>query len=116
VPYYRILFDAHGIDVNDIRGVDDLRRIPITSKQDLQRQELRHLLASGFDPAHAFAISTGGSSGHPLTVWRSRYEENLLKALSTGSAAWDYRAFPRLARTSIRKRYSNSFVPAMPTS
>src|SRR5690349_3556735 len=34
-PYYRQLFDAHGVRPEQIRTVDDLRRLPLTSKLDL---------------------------------------------------------------------------------
>ncbi|MDO8579996.1 MAG: hypothetical protein Q7S13_00780, partial [Candidatus Omnitrophota bacterium] len=34
-PHYRKLFDDHKIDPKSIRTVDDLRRIPFTSKLDL---------------------------------------------------------------------------------
>jgi phenylacetate-CoA ligase len=33
--HYRHLFAAHGLNAGDIRSVDDLRKIPFTSKQDL---------------------------------------------------------------------------------
>lgn len=33
--HYRKLFKAHGIDPSDIRSLDDLRRIPFTTKEDL---------------------------------------------------------------------------------
>jgi phenylacetate-coenzyme A ligase PaaK-like adenylate-forming protein len=34
-PYYRQVFDAHGVRPEQIRTVDDLRRLPLTSKLDL---------------------------------------------------------------------------------
>ena len=34
-PYYRALFDDHGIRPEQIKTVDDLRRIPLSCKQDL---------------------------------------------------------------------------------
>ncbi|MEZ6037488.1 MAG: AMP-binding protein [Planctomycetota bacterium] len=34
-PYYRALFDANGVRPEQIRTVDDLRRLPLTKKQDL---------------------------------------------------------------------------------
>ncbi|MDD5447572.1 MAG: AMP-binding protein [Actinomycetota bacterium] len=34
-PFYRKMFDEHGIKPADIRGVDDLRRLPFTSKEDI---------------------------------------------------------------------------------
>lgn len=34
-PFYRRLFDSRGIDLERLRSLDDLRRIPYTTKQDL---------------------------------------------------------------------------------
>lgn len=34
-PYYRELFDRHGVRPEQIRSVDDLRRLPLSSKVDL---------------------------------------------------------------------------------
>ncbi|MCA8952921.1 MAG: AMP-binding protein [Planctomycetes bacterium] len=34
-PFYRRLFDEHGVRPGQIRSVDDLRRLPLTSKRDL---------------------------------------------------------------------------------
>jgi phenylacetate-coenzyme A ligase PaaK-like adenylate-forming protein len=33
-PHYRRLFDSHGIDPKSIKSVEDLRRVPFTSKHD----------------------------------------------------------------------------------
>ena len=38
-PYYRQLFDEHGIKPEQIRTVDDLRRVPLSSKSDLLPSE-----------------------------------------------------------------------------
>ncbi|MHB1652957.1 MAG: phenylacetate--CoA ligase family protein [Desulfitobacteriaceae bacterium] len=37
-PYYRRLFDEHGINPDDIRTTDDLVRIPFTTKKDIVSQ------------------------------------------------------------------------------
>ncbi len=34
-PFYRDLFDRHGVRPDQIRSVDDLRRLPLTGKKDL---------------------------------------------------------------------------------
>lgn len=34
-PYYRRLFDKHGIDPHKVRGVDDIRSLPYTYKADI---------------------------------------------------------------------------------
>ena len=35
VPFYQRLWGAHGIERGDIRGLDDLQRLPTYSKSDL---------------------------------------------------------------------------------
>ena len=36
VPYYRNLMQERGLMPEDIKGVDDLNRLPFTTKDDLQ--------------------------------------------------------------------------------
>lgn len=80
VPYYRRLFDDAGLKPGDVASLDDLPRIPITSRQDLQEQPAGDLISSGVDPASLVTHRTSGSSGAPLTVRRERLEEYLLLA------------------------------------
>lgn len=35
-PYYKRMFESFGIDIESIRTIDDLVRIPFTEKKDLQ--------------------------------------------------------------------------------
>lgn len=37
-PYYARLFREHGLDVDSVEGVDDLARLPFTTKDDLVRE------------------------------------------------------------------------------
>ena len=36
VPFYKMTFDTHGVKPEDIRTLDDLQRLPFTTKQDLR--------------------------------------------------------------------------------
>ena len=36
VPYYRALFDRHGVEPRSIRTAADLARIPVSSKRDIR--------------------------------------------------------------------------------
>ncbi|MGI9190110.1 MAG: phenylacetate--CoA ligase family protein [Longimicrobiaceae bacterium] len=78
VPYYRHLFDAHGVRPRDIRGTGDLGQIPITSKAELNALAMGAVVAQGVDPARLIAATTSGSSGEPFTIRRSWFEQNLL--------------------------------------
>ncbi len=64
-PYYRRLFARTGIDVKDIRTLDDLAMIPTTSKADLQQFNDDFLCV----PREKIVdyITTSGTSGDPVT-------------------------------------------------
>src|SRR4029079_18529039 len=78
VPYYRSLFDRHGIRASDIRGAADLAAIPVTTKVDLQSLPLADRIAKGINPDKLIAHTTGGSTGEPFTIRRSWLEERTL--------------------------------------
>ncbi|MBN1834503.1 MAG: AMP-binding protein, partial [Spirochaetales bacterium] len=67
VSFYKQSFDAHGVDVEDIRSVEDLARLPFTTKEDLRKSY----------PYDMFAVplrdivrvhSTSGTTGLPIVV------------------------------------------------
>jgi phenylacetate-CoA ligase len=77
VPYYRRLFDRHGIRPADIRSVADLPAIPITTKNDLRAVPVKDTVADGLDPARLMQVTTSGVSGEPFTVRRTWLERRL---------------------------------------
>lgn len=69
VPYYRDLFKSLGFEPARLESLEDLRRLPLTSKADI-RANMDRLKAE-----HAGALekfSTGGSSGEPLIFYRGK--------------------------------------------
>ena len=80
VPYYRGLFDRAGLRPGDIRGLADLPRIPLTSRADLQSLSARDVVAGRFGSKKLVVHLTSGSSGQPLSVRRTWFEEWLLQA------------------------------------
>lgn len=80
VPYYRKLFDVHGVRPCDIQTIDDLRTIPITSKKDMQQSIPREVIARGVDSRNLIVHKTGGSTGEPSVIYRTWFEERLLQA------------------------------------
>ena len=80
VPYYRRLFQKEGLRPEHIQGLEDLPKIPLTSRADLQRCNPTDIVARGFDPARLVVHRTGGSSGEPMSVRRTLFEDRLLQA------------------------------------
>ena len=70
VPYYRRLFDAHGLLPDDIRSVDDLKKVPILTK-DMLRANARELVSTAFSRRSLFSGWTTGSTGTPINALRT---------------------------------------------
>ncbi|MFP4027281.1 MAG: phenylacetate--CoA ligase family protein [Candidatus Brocadiia bacterium] len=77
VPFYRRLFDNHGISPKDIRKLEDLPRLPISSRKKLQNTSLSDRIADGIDPASLRRVKTSGSTGQPLTICKTSIEKRL---------------------------------------
>ncbi|HYP05113.1 MAG TPA: hypothetical protein VER03_02665 [Bryobacteraceae bacterium] len=73
VPFYR------GVDANSIRTLDDLHRLPVIGKQDVQRDPSAFLVR-GVARDHLSWVMTSGSTGQPIHVCRAMFEERLLQA------------------------------------
>lgn len=81
VPFYRELYRSAGLGREEIRGLDELDRLPTVDRADLQQLPVREICARGVDPDDLLVRRTSGSSGAPLTIRRFRAEERLLLAL-----------------------------------
>jgi phenylacetate-CoA ligase len=76
VDYYHQLFRQAGLKPDDIRGVEDLVRIPVTTKSDLQKLRPDQILAKGVRPEECVVKYTSGSTGHPLKTFLSPAERD----------------------------------------
>src|SRR6185295_18936993 len=77
VPFYRALFDRHGLHPRHIRGVEDLGLLPFTSKEEMRGRGERERVAAGLDPAGLLQVRTSGSSGEPFTIRRTWAEDKV---------------------------------------
>ncbi len=64
-PFYKRLFAEHGIDLSEINTIEDLQRIPTTSKQDLQSHNSDFLCVPAVDVIDY--VTTSGTLGEPVT-------------------------------------------------
>jgi phenylacetate-CoA ligase len=81
VPYYRNLFDRHRLRPEHIRGVEDLAKIPISSRLEIQAQPPDQIVVRGIDPESLEVHRTAGSSGVPFAVRRTLAEDRYLFAI-----------------------------------
>lgn len=80
VPYYRNLLDREGINTDDIKKIDDLQKIPITTKKDIQ-ENYNKILANNANMALCKATNTTGSTGIPLKIWNDKESKLYSSAL-----------------------------------
>ena len=77
-PHYRAQFASIGLDPKTL-ALEDLPRIPVTTKGDLIA-EPGSFLTDGAEPH--LTTRTTGTTGRPAEVWLSRYELRLWPALA----------------------------------
>jgi phenylacetate-CoA ligase len=74
VPYYRRIFDERGLKPSDIKGVEDLAKLPVLTKR-LIRDNFDDITARGFPSKELVLNSTGGSTGETLKFYRSKDDQ-----------------------------------------
>ncbi len=74
VPYYRSLFRSAGLSPEDIRTAQDLRKIPVTTKDDLRTAGLQNIVARGTDLSLCSSARTSGTTGKPFRAYFSHSE------------------------------------------
>lgn len=80
-PFYRRWFAGSGVDPATIRGLDDLPRLPLVTREDLMRAPEDFAV----QPTRLmWRASSSGTSGRPLTVYRT-----------AGSSAYELAALQR---------------------
>jgi phenylacetate-CoA ligase len=68
VPYYRETMSRVGIQPGEIQCANDLARLPLVERSELQRDPER-FLSRAVDRAACLELRSSGSSGSPKTIW-----------------------------------------------
>ena len=68
VPYYRELFDSLKLKPADIKGTEDLHKIPVLRKEAF-KDDPRRLMSTKYRPQDLVKGHTSGTTGSPLDVW-----------------------------------------------
>jgi phenylacetate-CoA ligase len=76
VPFYKRLFDSVGIKPNDIKTTEDLSKIPIITKFQVQHAG-SDIIARNIDLGKCIQHATSGSTGLPLKIIMSGKESSI---------------------------------------
>jgi phenylacetate-CoA ligase len=72
VPYYHKVFSSVGVKPDDIKSFEDLRKLPIVSKQDIKKH-YQEFITRGIDVTKLRSQTTSGSTGTPLKIISDPY-------------------------------------------
>ena len=76
VPYYRNMMKSIGYNPElDYKGLEDLRKFPVTQRQDLKTNDSLMFLKEGICSKNLYSTKTSGSTGIPLKIFLSNYEQ-----------------------------------------
>lgn len=85
VPLYKEKFDALGTKPEDIRSLEDVQKLPFTTKQEVRNGIPDRSMARGSDLEDCIRASTSGTSGGPMAVF---YDKRFMDYCM---AAWRFR-------------------------
>ncbi|TCK19042.1 phenylacetate-CoA ligase [Thiogranum longum] len=81
VPYYRHLLDEAGVTPGSIGKLDDLKKIPVSTKDDLRKAGKESLIAHNTDRKDLICVRTSGTSGKPFEVFITGRERKLRRLI-----------------------------------
>jgi len=85
-PYYRELFDNSGFEPDKFKYIDDIKKIPITTKKDLLNKNDQIQIKSGM--GKLFKTETSGTTGQILRFYRDRDWDAIHRATIFRGYSW----------------------------
>ncbi len=81
VPFYHEYFKNAGVDVDSIRKIEDLHKLPVVKKEEFKKQPSSQIVSSNFDLNKLKRVKTSGSTGTPFEVYINSTEDAWRKAI-----------------------------------
>jgi phenylacetate-CoA ligase len=88
VPFYRDAMRAAGVHPLETVSLDDIRRLPMLSKDDVRRNLYFGLFADDHRKRQMLKISTSGSTGEPFTTYADRHQLEMRFATTLRGLEW----------------------------
>ena len=73
IPLYHDKYKKAGVHPNDMKGVEDIKKIPMISKNDLRESFPDRLLPSVSAKKKSYVICTGGTTGKSVYIYTDFY-------------------------------------------
>jgi phenylacetate-CoA ligase len=93
VPLYNKKYKENGIHPDNIKGIDDIHKLPFITKDDLRNNYPNGIIPRDFDITKSFLVSTSGSTGKPVFMYYDLFNtikhlEGFLRALKALNENW----------------------------
>ncbi|MCB9362522.1 phenylacetate--CoA ligase family protein [Candidatus Woesearchaeota archaeon] len=85
VKFYHKQFRKAGVLPKDIRTVDDLQKLPLTTKEDMRNAFPDEIVSKGTDLSKCIVSPTSGSTGIPLKIAYDERADDFSKAINLRS-------------------------------
>lgn len=86
VPFYRNLYNEHGVLPDDVKSLGDIKKLPLISKSVIKKN-INKMISSNWDMSKMIRMQTGGSTGEPMPFYWTKTQKDLI----TASAFKNYR-------------------------
>ena len=73
-PYYKEVFSKNGITGDSIQSLDDIRKIPFTTKSDMRANYPFGLVAGDMKRDGVRIHSSSGTTGNPTVIVHSQHD------------------------------------------
>ena len=70
VPLYARKYREANVRLNDIKGIDDIKKLPMVTKEDLIEGFPDDVIPSNYNKKNAYVVGTSGSSGRPMQMFK----------------------------------------------
>ena len=88
VPYYSKLFSSLGLTSKDIQSKEDLKKIPILSKKEINKYGMESLISNNYLKKKMIPISSSGSTGEPLHYYETKESHSMNIAANLRGWYW----------------------------
>jgi len=69
VPLYHDKYKKAGIHPSDIKGIDDIVKLPFITKDDIRKGFPDEIIPVGYKKNRGHVICTGGTTGKPVSIY-----------------------------------------------
>jgi phenylacetate-CoA ligase len=88
VPYYRVSMQERKLRPEDIRGQDDLHKLPLLTKDQVKKHLYFDMMEEGVSHSEILKVTTSGSTGEPFVCYANREQLEFRWAATLRSQEW----------------------------